>query len=282
MLTIKFDLTKFEGVEIVPIADVHIGNPLCQEGLFKEVVDYVLSEPEDPTMGRICLLNGDMTESVTRNSIGNVFEQTMTPSVQVATMVNYLRPLMETSKKYPEGKILSYCAGNHDSGRFKETGISAAESIAVGLGLEKRFSVNGCYSFLQLKRISTTEKQNATATLYNSHMTGGGTTVGGKANRAAKLGLNGGIVGDVCVGSHVHQPITFKEDYMIPTQKFTLKQKTMTYLVTSAFLAFGDYAQRAGFKPGTICIPKIYIKQGRSRKGEVNQDGRYIYAEVLL
>lgn len=281
MLTIRFDLSQFERVELIPLADVHIGNPLCREGEFKEIVDYIKQEPDDPLVARICLLNGDLTESVTRNSIGNVFEQTMTPSVQVATMINYLKPLTEKTEKYPQGKILSFCAGNHDAGRFKETGISASESIAVGLGIEDRYSVNGCYSFIILKRM-TSNNQHTVFSVYNSHMTGGGTTVGGKANRLSKLGLNGGIIADLCVGSHVHMPLTYKEDVLMPSQKMVVNQKTMTYLITNAFLSFGDYAQRSGFKPASTCVPKVFIRQGRTRKGDVNQDGRYVYAEVLL
>jgi len=281
MLTIKYDLGDCESVEIVPIADCHIGNPLCQEGLIKETIDYILQEPDDPKMARICVLNGDLTESVTRNSVGNVFEQTMTPSVQVATMINYLRPLTETSKKYPHGKILSYCAGNHDSGRFKETGISAAESIAVGLGIEDRYSVNGCYSFINLRRMHTKD-DHMQVTVYNSHLTGGSSTVGGRANRVSKLGLAGGIIANLCIGSHLHSPLTFKEDYFFPSNHVTLKQETITYLLTPAFLTYGDYAQRNAMKPATICMPKVFIKQGRSRRGDVNQDGRFVYVEVLL
>ena len=101
MLEISFDLTEFESVEVIPIADTHCGNPLFLDHKLKEVIDYILEEPEDPKMARVCLLNGDLTESVTRKSYGNIYEQTMSPSVQVATMIQYLRPLTETSKKYP-------------------------------------------------------------------------------------------------------------------------------------------------------------------------------------
>jgi len=278
MLQIKFDLSQYESVEIVPIADVHIGNPLCQEHILKEIVDYVLEEPNDPLMARICLLNGDLTESVTKNSKGNVFEQTMTPSVQVATMINYLKPLAETSKKYPQGKILSYCAGNHDDGRYKDTGISSAESIACALGLEQRYSTDGCYSFIRLNRKGRTKKDFVTATVYNQHGSGGSATMGGKVNRANRIGA--GIVADVICMSHVHSPITFKEDIFVPSTRNALSQKTITYVINGAFLNYGDYAQRNGYKPSTIAIPKIFIKQGRICKKDY--DDKYIYTEVLL
>lgn len=279
MLQIDFDLRHFESVEIVPIADCHCGNPLFQDHILKQTIDYVLEEPNDPKMARICLLNGDLTESATRHSVGNVFDQTMTPSVQVATMINYLKPLTEISEKYPQGKILSYCAGNHDSGRYKDTGISAAESIAVGLGLEDRFSVDGCYSFITLSRIFN-KPYKVKSTIYNTHLTGGGTTSGAKANRISRVGS--GIVADIIVGSHFHNAITFKEDIILPSLNgySCLIQKTVTYLVTGAMLSYGDYAQRNGMKPSSLVMPRIYIRQ--AQKNHKGSKERYIYSEVLL
>ena len=281
MLQIEFDLSQFESVEIVPIADCHCGNKHFLDHILKQTIDYVLEEPDDPKMARICLLNGDLTESVTRHSIGNIFEQTMTPSVQVATMINYLKPLTETSEKYPQGKILSYCAGNHDGGRYKDTGISAAESIAVGLSLEDRFSVDGCYSFIELNRVHK-KNEKMVCTIYNTHLSGSSGTVGGKANRVLKAGVNGGIIADIIVGSHVHQPITFKEDIILPCRnaKNSLIQKTITYLVTGAMLSYGDYAQRNGMKPSSLVMPRIYIRQGQ-KQGLTGKE-RFYYTEVLL
>lgn len=275
MLEINFDLSQFESVELIPLADVHLGNPLCAEAEFKRMVDYILEEPSDPTCARICLLNGDLTESATKtNRNGNVFEQVYTPSVQVAMMINYLRPLTEASKKYPQGKILSYCAGNHDSDRYKETGISASESIAVGLGLQDRYSVNGCYSFIRMK---SPKEGNVIHTVYNTHMTGGSTTVGGKANRIAKI--SNGVVADLIVGSHVHLPLTFKEDILIPFTGIALLQQTITYLITNAFLKYGDYAQKMSLKPATISTPKVLLKSYREGNGQRRVRR---YTEVIL
>ena len=279
MLEIKFDLTAFEEVEIIPIADVHIGNPLCNEAELKRIVDYISEEPENPKCARICLLNGDLTESATKtNRNGNVFEMTMTPSVQVATMIKYLLPLTEKSEKYPMGKIVSYCSGNHDGDRYKETGISAAESIAVGLHLEDRFSENGCYSYIKLQlKGSERKKDRAVVSLYNQHGTGGGTTVGGKANRLAKV--SNGIIADIIITGHTHLPLTFKEDILIPYRE-ALRQKTITYLNCSAFLRYGDYAQKSGLKPSTIAMPRIFVRQGR--QANKYDDTRFTYTEVLL
>ena len=280
MLKIIFDLTQFEEVEIVPIADCHVGSPLADIQALHDTIQYVLQEPENPNCARICLLNGDLTESVTRKSVGNIFDMTMAPQLQVATMIEMLKPLSVPSEKYPNGKILSYCGGNHDVDRYKDTGITSAESIACGLGLEDRYSHDGCYSFIKLKSKAYKEKHHTlTFTVYNSHMTGGSSTVGGKANRAAKLGLNGGILADLCIGSHVHQPITFKEDVIIPyTQNNVLQQRTITYCITNSFVRFGDYSQRMGMKPMPVTVPRIFLKQKKTGK----ESKLITYIEVLL
>lgn len=276
MLKIVFELKDFESVEICTISDVHIGNELCDIQTLHDLISYVNSEPDDPMCARICVLNGDLTESVTRKSVGNLFQQTMTPSVQVATMIKMLKPLAEPREKYPDGKILAYCGGNHDTDRYKDTGITASENIAVGLGIEDRYSPNGCYSFIKLKRIQDPSGHVSTLTLYNQHMTGSASTVGGKANRALKMN---GVFADVYIGSHVHQPITFKEDIVLPNRNQTaLVQKTMTYVITGSFLRFGDYAQRMGMKPSTILMPRIFANQ--DRRGSNSE--RYFNVEVRL
>jgi len=276
MLKILFDLTKFESVEVVPLSDVHIGNELCDIGALKDIIEYIKEEPDDPTMARICILNGDLTESVTRTSLGDPFSQTMSPQLQVATMIEMLKPLTVPTDKYPQGKILSYCGGNHDTGRYKDTGISASETIAVALGLEDRYSPNGCYSFIKLARIHD-HKNMIVYTVYNQHLSGSGISVGAKANRIQRI--SSGVIADLICGAHFHLPMTFKEDIIIPRESTAkLGQKTITYVISNAFLKFGDYSQRMGMKPSTISVPKIYVKQKRNPK----TDKRYFDTGVLL
>lgn len=280
MLKIVFDLSQFESVEICPIADTHIGNILCDIQALHDTISYVMKEPTDPKCARICLLNGDLTESVTRQSVGNIFDMTMTPQVQVATMIEMLKPLAEPSEKYPQGKILSYCGGNHDTDRYKDTGITAAESIACALGLEDRYSPVGCYSFIRLQRKGDS-KATSIYSIYNQHLTGSAGTVGGKANRLQKMGVNSGIIADLYVGAHLHQPMVFKEDIILPNcNKMTLAQKSVTYLLCNAFLRYGDYAQKMSMKPAAITPPKALIRQIRS--GGSNYDGRAFKTEVIL
>ena len=280
MLKIVFDLSQFESVEIVPIADTHIGNILCDIQALHDTISYVMKEPTDPKCARICVLNGDLTESVTKQSVGNIFDMTMAPQLQVATMIEMLKPLSVPTENYPQGKILSYCGGNHDTDRYKDTGITAAESIACALDMEDRYSPVGCYSFIRLRRIGDS-KATSIYTVYNQHLTGSAGTVGGKANRLQKMGVNSGIIADLYIGAHLHQPMVFKEDIILPNcNKMTLSQKSVTYLLCNAFLRYGDYAQKMSMKPATITFPKVFIRQVRC--GKNNYDGRAFKTEVIL
>ena len=280
MLKIVFDLSQFESVELLTIADTHVGNILCDIQALHDLISYISKEPDDPNCARICILNGDLTESVTRQSVGNVFDMTMTPQLQVATMIEMLKPLTVPTEKYPQGKILSYCGGNHDNDRYKDTGITASESIACALGLEDRYSPVGCYSFIRLKRIGDSNSQTL-YTVYNSHLSGSAGTVGGKANRLQKMGINSGIFADLYVGAHLHQPMVFKEDIIMPNYaKMTLVQKSVTYLLCNAFLRYGDYAQKMSMKPATITFPKVFVTQVRC--GGKKCDGRALKTEVML
>ena len=273
-----FDLPTSTEVEIVPIADVHIGNPLCDEETFRQTIDYIMEEPDDPNRARVCILNGDLTESVTKHSKGNIFEMTLTPQTQIAMMVKYLLPLTETSKKYPMGKIVSYCSGNHDFGRYSDTGVTSAQSIAAQLHIEDRFSNDGCYTFIRCKRIQE-QKEIAIVTVYNQHGTGSASTIGGKANRVAKI--SNGVIADVIIASHLHAPLTFKEEVFMPDPRnMSLMLKPITYVMTNAFLRYGDYAERAGMKPASISVPKIVWRQARKQKN--NQRLRYGDCEVVI
>ena len=276
MLKVVFDLTDFEEVELVPIADCHVGNVLCDIQMLHDVISYVNQEPDDPKCARICLLNGDLTESVTRQSVGNVWGMTMSPQLQVATMIEMLKPLTVPRDGYPKGKILSYCGGNHDNDRYKDTGITASESIACGLEMEDRYSADGCYSFIKLRR-KQTDNNNIVVTCYNQHLTGSAGTAGGWANRIQKL--SNVVYADLYVGSHFHNPLTYKEDILLPNHnRCTMVQKTMTYVITGAFLRYGDYAQRLSMRPSSMAVPKIYFRQRRYGSNDV----RYFDVEVIL
>lgn len=264
MIENVFDLSSFTEAEIIVLSDWHIGNPLCNEELIARVCDYISQEPENPKCARLAIMNGDFCECITKSSkVGDIFNgQIYTPETQLAICKKYLLPLTETSKKYPRGKIISNAYGNHDNSRqYKDAGISCSTSLACALGIEDRSTSDGVYTFLKLKGLFRA-KDNCCFTIYNTHGTGGGATIGAKANRIEKVSNQ--FLADLIILGHTHSALTFKEDIIVPqTNTQTTRLHTTTFVNASSMLEFGNYGERAGMRPQTINIPRIYLKQER-------------------
>lgn len=262
MIENVFDLTSFEEVELIVLSDWHIGNPLCNEELIARTCEYIKQEPSNPKCARVCIMNGDMMETITKNSkVGDVFAgQIYTPQTQLAICKKYLLPLTETSKKYPNGKIVANCFGNHDFQRqYKDSGISCSTSLACGLNIEDRSTSDSCYSFIKLKSIYRTNDK-CVFTIVNTHGTGGGASIGGKANRIEKISNQ--FLADLVIMGHTHTSFTFKEDMIVPqTNTQTTRLHTTTFVNVSSMLEFGDYGERTGMRPQNINVPRIFLKQ---------------------
>ena len=65
MKIVNFDV-DFNEIEIIPLADWHIGNELTDIELIKETCDYITSKPNV-----FCLINGDLCDNVTKSSVGD-------------------------------------------------------------------------------------------------------------------------------------------------------------------------------------------------------------------
>lgn len=286
MIENVFDLSSFSEVELIVLSDWHIGHPLCNEELIQRTCEYIKQEPENKNCARVCILNGDMMDTVTRTSkFGDVFNgMTYSPQTQIAICKKYLLPLTETSKKYPKGKIISNAYGNHDHMRqHRDSDISCSTSLACGLGIEDRSTSDGIYTFLKLKSLYRKDDKMI-YTIYNTHGSGGGCSIGAKANRLEKISNQ--FLADLIIMGHTHTAMTYKEDIVVPqTNTQTTRMHTTTFVNTASMISFGDYGERGGMRPQTVTIPRIYLKQERHtlqiRKNRV--DDKFLKSiEVIL
>ena len=252
MKVINFNIDANE-IELVPLADWHIGSKECDIELIKETTDYIKNNPQC-----YCLLNGDLVDHITTGrSPGSVFEQTMTTKDQVVTACYYLQDIAK------QGKIINFTCGNHE---LRETGdgLSPADLLLAKLmnydeTLNERYCVDGAYTFITLNARKTPNGSMATFTLFNQHGSGGGSRIGAKI---ARLDAMSEIVqADVFVRSHTHQVETHKGIYFaVNTNKKTVKEQPCLYVSTGSMLKWGGYGARAGMKPLSRAIPLIKLK----------------------
>lgn len=256
MKIVNFNIDKFNEIEIVPLADLHIGSPECDEELIKEVCDYISKTPNCYT-----ILNGDIVDNATRSSIGSVFEETMSPKEQVNRATYYLKPIAE------KGKIINITVGNHELRSEKDTGLSPSDLLLANLmkyddSLNERYCVDGAYTFLTIPNRKKSKLSTVTFTIFNLHGTGGGTRIGAKVQKLDDMQMV--APAQIYIRSHTHQPETHRGLMIeVNNNNHSIKEVPCVFVSTNAYLKYGGYGARAGMKPLSRAIPVIKIKANR-------------------
>jgi predicted phosphodiesterase len=228
---------NFEEIEIIPIADTHIGSPEHNSDKLQETIDYILAEDN-----RFAVLNGDIMDCATIHSVSNSYESTLTPHGEL----KYARKLFEPIKD----RILSVNMGNHERRIYRSDDIDLAEELAFSLDcFYQREGV--------LLKITFGTKPNGKRrvyTIFHIHGFTGSRTVGGKANRLEKLRKI--VVADLYIVSHTHQKINFSKSIFLPDLKNNTIQKIQqTFINTGAYLNYGGYGEFKAYDPTELGSP---------------------------
>ena len=75
----------YKQVTIYPIGDIHYGSPQCNEALVKKVIAEIKDNPEARWIGM-----GDLIENAIVGSLGDVYNQTVSPQEQVEAVAALL------------------------------------------------------------------------------------------------------------------------------------------------------------------------------------------------
>jgi Archaeal DNA polymerase II, small subunit/DNA polymerase delta, subunit B len=75
-----------EYADLVVLSDMHVGDPLFDEQLFFRVRDWVLAEPY-----RYVICNGDLMNTATKDSVSDVYRETLNPADQLRWLRKNLR-----------------------------------------------------------------------------------------------------------------------------------------------------------------------------------------------
>ncbi len=253
MKAIKIDLSQdLKNLEIIPLADLHIGDPLCDMDAIRAKIEYIKNHPNV-----YCMLNGDLMNNATKNSISDVYVENLTPMQQLAQLVELFGPIKH--------KILSITPGNHEFRSWRWDGIDLTKLLAIQLGIEERYSNTSALVFLRFGKQSS-HKLNARMqyVIYVTHGSGGGRKEGAKAIRLADMASI--VDADIYIHSHTHLPMIMKQSfYRTEVRSSSVSQVTKLFVNTAAMLNYGGYGETAEFKPASKDTPHIYL-DGYSRK----------------
>ena len=203
---------------IFTLSDLHIG--MGNINYIREIVKFI-----EKLDNAYVIVGGDLLDNPTRNSLGSVLENYMSPQEQIAMAVKLLEPI--------KSKIVAIIEGNHEKRTEKDCYISITQMIATMLGIPETykrelaigyFTFNkNCYVYVDL------HKHRKTKNYYNFYNA------------------------DILVLEHTHE-FNYTEAPIVFHNRYT-KQPTVRIAYTinnGSALAFPHYAKFAGYSMQSI------------------------------
>lgn len=246
MKAIKCDLPFAETIEIHPMADLHIGDSMCDFKSVMERIEYIKKTPN-----AYCILDGDLMDTAIASSIGDTYGANLQPMEQLKQCVKIFEPIKD--------KILAVLPGNHENRVYKSDGVDLTEIMCSQLGIPEKYSPTTALIFIRFGR-QTGKNHNRPHlyTAYVTHGSGGGRKEGGKVNRLADLASI--VDADIYIHAHTHLPLVFKESFFrVSGANSSVALVDKLFVNTAASLNYGGYGDKAGFKPASKRSPVIYL-----------------------
>jgi predicted phosphodiesterase len=244
MKVIKNDLPYAEVIEILPMADLHIGDSLSDYKSIMDKIEYIKNTPN-----AYCILDGDLMDTAIASSIGDTYGANLQPMEQLNHCVKIFEPIKD--------KILAVLPGNHENRVYKADGIDITQLMCAQLKIMQRYSPTTALLFVRFGE-GKHHGRKQLYTIYVTHGSGGGRREGGKINRLADLAAI--VDADIYIHGHTHLPVVFKEGYFrVSGSNSSVALIDKLFVNTAASLNYGGYGDKAGFKPASKSSPTIYL-----------------------
>ena len=248
---------NLKAVKIAPTSDIHYGNPSCSLRHLNQHIEYIKSDPEMFTF-----LNGDMIESVTRFSKGEIHKQAGSPGKQRDFIIKLFEPIKH--------KVLGVTQGNHER-RIED--VDVAKDIAEAL--EVPYRAEGMLLKISFGGGNSNHPEKPYVYWgYFTHGYGGARTKSAKAVKVERVGQ--WMHADFYVMSHDHVVNVSPDIYLLPDNRTHIEKDTgfrvgklqahrKMLIKSNAFLKWGGYAEAGGFPPSDLSCPLI-ILSGTGKK----------------
>lgn len=240
---------------ILPISDVHYGNPLFSKPHFLRMVKFIAE-----THKAFAILNGDLCESTIKTSKGEIYKQVGGgPQEQRDWIIDKLYPIRH--------KLLGMTTGNHEDRIWQDVGIDISKDIAKALGIPYR------REGIMLKVMFGSNNQGHTNQRYSywayaTHGYGGARTKPAKAVKIERVAT--WIHADFYIMSHDHVVNVAPDVYLLPDRRGYKDEETgfttgkmnahkKMLIKSNAYLKWGGYSEMGGFPPVDLDCPIIKL-----------------------
>lgn len=223
---------------LYPISDVHLG---ASEHMEREWDDFCRKIEELPNA--YIILGGDLINNATRNSVSNVFEETMRPREQKKLIAEMLMPIRD--------RILCSVSGNHERRSGKDADDDPTYDIMCKLDLEHLYRENMAFVKIRFGKKEADGMKNPTYMLTVTHGAGGGMLTGGAVNRNERFGyVIDGM--DCLIVGHTHKPfVTQPSKIKIDPYNNKVDIKPFKVVSSSSWLKYGGYAAQKMLLPSS-------------------------------
>lgn len=242
MKWIEKDLGNIDHAYIIPIGDLHIGDPLFDEKKLKRMLEWIRKEPNT-----FVILMGDILNCATKNSVSDTYSEIQNPQQAKKYAGELLDPVKD--------RILGSIDGNHEFRIWKESGVDIAEDLAERLDCP--YGKEGLLINIKMGREGNLNHA-INYSIYCTHGTGAGRTIGAKANtlkRASEI-----VLADVYIIAHIHFMQSYADYYYVPDviHKRVITHKRL-YISSSSFLDWGGYAETKMLPPNKIGAARLRL-----------------------
>ncbi len=272
----RFDST-WKHMRMVIISDVHYGNPLFSMSHFARTLKFIQDKEDVYTF-----LNGDLLETATKNSKGNVYRQVIPPRQQRDEIIDLLLPI--------KNKILGMVTGNHEN-RLADTDTDFSEDISKALGVPYR--PEGMSLKLMLGDGNNRVKGKPFVFRgYCTHGYGGARTKGAKAVKLERVAAF--VTGDFFAMSHDHDVNVASlvnlsmDERGRPSEKYpgyvsgVMVAHTAKLIKTNAYLKWGEYSEMGGYPPVNLDTPVLWLLTPQSERWDEMPDKPGKEVKVLV
>jgi hypothetical protein len=236
---------------ILPMGDLHLGDKSFSEESMKQLTGYIAWVKEHKN-SRVFLM-GDIFNCATRNSKTSPFEQKNEGIGEFELAIKLFSPIKD--------QIIGAIDGNHEHRLedFANHNITLAFCHALGI---QYASISAVVNVKIGKRNRTSNGGNwkQQYQLYMHHTTGGGSSMGGKINRAEKLmDIVEGC--DAYIGGHNHGIVSgFRRIFYPNMQTKKVEDRKVALVCIGGYVDYnGSYAERLMLPPTKLGSVRIRL-----------------------
>lgn len=214
-------------IRLYPMPCMHLGAAQCD---MKFIEQHVRRIKDDPN-GRWIYM-GDGGECVTKNSKGGIYEQLLSPQLQVEALLDVFEPIRD--------KGLFGVRGNHGHRVYKETGLSFDHTLCSRLGIP----------YMGVAAFANMTVNRSSYDMYFHHGSDSGSSLRAKISAAEQFARF--IDADAIFTAHSHVAMKLTPAALLGVDNIGQKTRTKMraqYICGCAYDSRTGYAEDKGYSP---------------------------------